>query len=608
MLARFALPAATIAVLGATVSTASAALTAPQTLSPVGQSASFPFASMNADGDAAVQWDAFTDGLQVSMRPAGGSWEATPTQLTAPGANVAGRQVVIDSTGAATAIWGEYTTTIFGGFPTTGPVTIFTARRPAGAAWGAPEQLSTPSVNAGFLSVLAVGPDDRLVAVWDEGGSILSATRTSTGGWGASAALASASTNQAPRVAIDASGTATAAWQDASTDHVMSSTLAPGGAWTTPVDVSGVPGYVPTMAMNEDGDATLVWNGGSTSQISSRRATTAGAWSAPTQISVNGGLSYYTPSVAVDGDGRATAAWSQANLVGGNVRYDQMVASRAADGTWGTPVSLGAGSSDALVVSAAAGGEVTVAWRGLDAQSQFVAQTATRAPGGTWPSATDLTDLGNGYPDVSVDRDADALFVAASSRVVAQADDRAGPRLRNLSVPATATVGVASSFAVSPIDAWSPLGTTTWDFGDGTTATGATPSHTYATAGTKTVTVTATDALGHTSTTTASVLVSPALADPSPPSAAPDPAPAAGCASRRVITLHPSLPAGNKLRTASLEITGQETRRLNRWASEVTIDLRGVRLRSVTVRIKARTTAGKLVTDTRVYKTCGRPA
>jgi hypothetical protein len=231
-----------------------------------------------------------------------------------------------------------------------------------------------------------------------------------------------------------------------------------------------------------------------------------------------------------------------------------------------------------------------------------------------WSSTTDLTDLGNAYPDVSVDGDGDALFVAASSRVVAQADDRAGPRLRDLSVPTAATVGVASSFAVSPIDAWSPLATTTWDFGDGATATGAAPTHTYATAGTKTVTVTATDALTHTSTTTAAVLVAPAPADPSPTIAAPGdapapaPAPAAVCASRRVITLHPDLPAGNKLRSASIEITGQETRRLNRWARNVTVDLRGVRLRSVTVRIKARTTAGKLLTDTRIYKTCGRPA
>jgi hypothetical protein len=40
MLARFVLPVASVAVLGAAVSTASAVLTAPQTISPAGQSAS----------------------------------------------------------------------------------------------------------------------------------------------------------------------------------------------------------------------------------------------------------------------------------------------------------------------------------------------------------------------------------------------------------------------------------------------------------------------------------------------------------------------------------------------------------------------------------------
>jgi hypothetical protein len=98
MLARLAVAVAGVALLGSAVSTASATLTAPQTLSPVGQSASYPLASTNADGDAAVQWDAYTDGLQVSVRPTGGGWDATPAQLTAPGAHVAGRQVVIDST------------------------------------------------------------------------------------------------------------------------------------------------------------------------------------------------------------------------------------------------------------------------------------------------------------------------------------------------------------------------------------------------------------------------------------------------------------------------------------------------------------------------------
>jgi PKD repeat protein len=60
----------------------------------------------------------------------------------------------------------------------------------------------------------------------------------------------------------------------------------------------------------------------------------------------------------------------------------------------------------------------------------------------------------------------------------------------------------------SGTDTWSPVAIS-WDFGDGAKAAGAAVSHVYATLGTKTVTVTATDAVGNSSSQTRSISVTP---------------------------------------------------------------------------------------------------
>ena len=49
-----------------------------------------------------------------------------------------------------------------------------------------------------------------------------------------------------------------------------------------------------------------------------------------------------------------------------------MVASRAADGTWGASIALSVGSSDTPTVSAGSDGDVAVVWRGIDAQSHYI--------------------------------------------------------------------------------------------------------------------------------------------------------------------------------------------------------------------------------------------
>ncbi len=92
----------------------------------------------------------------------------------------------------------------------------------------------------------------------------------------------------------------------------------------------------------------------------------------------------------------------------------------------------------------------------------------------------------------------DALGIPATSSLIVTVNDVA-PTV-SLTSPTSGAAGTALGFAatgadISPADQAAGF-TYTWNFGDGGTATGASPSHTYASAGTYTVSVTATDEHG----------------------------------------------------------------------------------------------------------------
>lgn len=204
-----------------------------------------------------------------------------------------------------------------------------------------------------------------------------------------------------------------------------------------------------------------------------------------------------------------------------------MAATRTPDGTWGVPVVLGDGDSYGLTIGSGGSGRATASWASL-VDGHWVTLAATRADDGSWSAAQTLSGGDHALkPSVAVDPDGDALVAWNEGNVIgASADDAAPPHLRDLTVPATATAGASITLSVRPVDLWSALDTTTWDFGDGQSGTGDSVTHVYTTAGVRTVTVTAADVTGQTITATATITVSAPAAPPPAPDSGPVSVPA----------------------------------------------------------------------------------
>jgi hypothetical protein len=178
-----------------------------------------------------------------------------------------------------------------------------------------------------------------------------------------------------------------------------------------------------------------------------------------------------------------------------------------------------------LAVDAA--GNAYLAWSRFDSTASNI-EGSSRPPGGSFSTPVVLKSVDHSTgrqeqnPQVAADGAGNGVaiwtdFNQANESVDAAGFDGAGPQLRNLSVPATGAAGQAVTDSVSPVDVWSSVPSTAWNFGDGSTGSGTSVSHAYGAAGTYNVSVTSTDAVGNASTATRSVTVSPASQPPPPP-------------------------------------------------------------------------------------------
>jgi hypothetical protein len=441
------------------------------------------------------------------------TWLA-PTILSAGGGEADDPQVAVDPEGEAVVVWEHYDGSDW---------IIQAAARPPGGTWRAPIDLSVAGQNADEPRV-ALDANGDAVAVWerDDGTEeiVQAATRPAGGTWGAPVDLSAAGESaKEARVALDANGDAVAVWErdDGTEEIVQAATRAAGGSWEAPIDLSaaGESAHDPHVAVDPAGDAIAVWrrNDGSDFIVETATRPAGGMWQPPIDLSA-AGQSAYDPEVAYSPTGEAAVVWRRDD----GTAYRVQATARTVGGTWGTPIDLSAAGQNAyrpqVVLDPA--GEAVVVWERYDG-IDWIAQGDARPAGGTWGAPVDLSATGADVyrPQIAADTSGDAVAVweyDTSSEDVIQAavHDAAGPRLPDLSIPATGSVGVPLSFSVSPLDVWSALDATDWSFGDGTGAAGTAVSHAYAAPGTYSVTVTGADALGNASTASGTVRVAAA--------------------------------------------------------------------------------------------------
>jgi hypothetical protein len=430
-----------------------------------------------------------------------------------------GPAVTIDKQGVATVAW-EHSGK------------VMTADAPVGGSWSEPVVLNPASSGAtstsdGSTPGIAVDSSGDVSVAFDTEGSSPPydawwVYRPAGGSWSAPVSIGG-SDYAGVQLAADARGELAAYWTDYfEGQNQLAANLRPaGGEWQGAhyVSYSSSSSIAsPDVVVGPDGIAYAVWSQGSGGPVELAQSSSTGTWSAPTTVGV-AGSNALEPVLGIDGSGNKTLVWASTSG-GGSPTYTLSSALQPAGGTWGASTTLLDSSASppkaGLAIDPA--DQAIAIWGDFRPAENFpMYQAAVRTATGAWQAQpTDLTGTDEGsyfLPAVVEDEAGDGLVgwdVLPSSGPYSahvEAYDATGPAMSGLSIPATGTVGVPVTFAVSPLDAWSAVSATQWSFGDGATAIDQTVSHTYTQPGTFTVDVTAEDILGNPSTGTGTITI-----------------------------------------------------------------------------------------------------
>jgi hypothetical protein len=486
-----------------------------------------PQLALDAPGNATAVWtsgEAPNRAVRSAFRPAGGEWEPSFNVMNSI-TDCHDPQLAVNPSGASVVI-ADCEKSIAG----TAHVAIRAAYRP-GAVWSG--SIEVPGSDSGKGSRVGIDDGGNAVAVWATGTTVRSAYLSAPGPWVADSGQVSTVGKLAfdPNVAMSPAGLGYAVWRENREGpvagdpvvHVRGITRVGNDPWSTfgssrlTVDtgdgaVNPVTKGLPQITINADAERMIAWSQTGTKDSMQERTGFAdySGLSQPPRTIFEATAHVEVPQIALDAGGLGAAAWR--SDAGGLVLIKAATTS-SLSGAWSAPATLG--GPDGLAystqpdVAAGPAGTGTVVWR---------AGTTTNAAKRTGPGAfgpaspiSNATHTGFGEPRVTLSDGGDSVVAwsasgAAPEHIAVAVDDVTPPALLALVIPSSVEVGTGAAMSAAATDTWSSS-SLAWEFGDGATATGGSASHAYATPGDRTVTVTATDAVGNIASQTRTISV-----------------------------------------------------------------------------------------------------
>lgn len=459
-----------------------------------------------------------------------------------------GVKIAVAPDGAAVAAWVEALGSV------NGPDRYRAAYRPAGSStWEAPFTIATDE-EAGSSNLVPVISANGAAAVGVEhlaskevGSSgqkvqrIDIAAHPAVGGWSSQRISPAGISTEDLSLAVDAKGDLAAAYLQRYLEttpetndryHVVARRMpASSGIWGPAEELTGASttsAYAVRVGENENGDAVIAWQLAGDIEAVTRKGP-EGSWTAAAPIVVGGSSNDpLAAGVAPDGNAYILYWYSGKSSSGENCI--------GAVHGFVTGFYYGARCISPVNENGFSG---SIAFREDDAYMAWNASTPGESSprmvqGAIWrehsetPEAAtnlDTPDKDYGAPTLIPDGGGSvvafySLSTSESVQLRAAAYDATPPILVSGSIPTAAMVGVPVTFNASFFDLWSELaaGQPMWSFGDGSApAAGASATHTFTKAGTYTVTLTATDALGNAASSAYTIVVSPPKVSPPPP-------------------------------------------------------------------------------------------